>query len=46
MKQLSVLTPGMWPGQYVLLEQVKKKGKYPLKKSVAKAYSMILLLEQ
>lgn len=31
MKQLSVLTLGMWPGQYVQLEQVKKKGKYPPK---------------
>lgn len=31
MKQLSVLTLGMWPGQYVQLEQVKKKGKYPQK---------------
>lgn len=31
MKQLSVLTPGMWPGQYVQLEQVKKKEKYPPK---------------
>lgn len=33
MKQLSVLTLGMWPGQYVQLEQVKKKGKYPPKSS-------------
>ena len=31
MKELSVLTLGMWPGQYVQLEQVKKKGKYPPK---------------
>lgn len=47
LKQLSVLHLGTWPGQYVQLEQVKKKGKCP-KKSVEKkrACSIILLLER
>lgn len=36
MKQLSVLTLGMWPGQYVQLEQVKKKGKYSPKNQLEK----------
>jgi len=45
MKQLSVLNLGMWPGQYVQLEQVKKKGKCPKKWVEKKACSIILLLE-
>lgn len=44
MKQLSVLNLGFRPGQYVQLEQVKKKGKRP-KKLVEKACSITLLLE-
>lgn len=44
MKQLSVLNLGFRPGQYVQLERVKKKGKYP-KKLVEKACSITSLLE-